>query len=170
MDVVVGPGPSYEGPVPCSSPEAPRHVDARDFEVTAAVGSEVYGILSNPFLDQAFRTVSYRMHITVHAGGTWSYEEEGVLEIAGRDAPFHHIDRNTLTRRANRSRLTEGDFVLGGSVRCSFQRGELKRLQVCDEQLGVAVHPVVVDRPAIRRACHVERRAELARERASVIS
>jgi hypothetical protein len=38
------------------------------------------------------------MHVTVHAEGTWSYEEEGVLEIAGRDAPFHHIDRKTLTR------------------------------------------------------------------------
>ena len=47
---------------------------------------------------QAFRTVSYRMHVTVHEDGTWSYEEEGVLDIAGRDTLFHHIDRNTLTR------------------------------------------------------------------------
>jgi len=31
----------------------------------------------------------------VHDDGTWSYEEEGVLEIPGRDQPFHHIDRNT---------------------------------------------------------------------------
>src|SRR5437016_3774552 len=54
--------------------------DAKEFEVTAAVGSEVYGILSNPFLDQAFRTLSYRMHVTVNDDGTWSYEEEGVLQ------------------------------------------------------------------------------------------
>lgn len=72
--------------------------DAREFEVTAAVGSEVYGILSNPFLDHAFRTLSYRMHVTVNDDGTWSYEEEGVLQIPGRDVPFHHIDRNTLTK------------------------------------------------------------------------
>jgi hypothetical protein len=72
--------------------------DATDFEVTAAVGSEVYGILSNPFLDRAFRTLSYRMHVTVHPDGTWSYEEEGVLDIPDRNEPFHHIDRNTLTR------------------------------------------------------------------------
>jgi hypothetical protein len=71
-----------------------------DFEVRAAVGSEVYGILSNPFLDANFRTLSYRMHVTVHADGTWSYEEEGVLVIPGRGEPFPHTDRNTLVRVA----------------------------------------------------------------------
>ena len=76
----------------------PAAADAREFEVSAAVGSEIYGILSNPFLDQSFRTLSYRMHVTVHDDGTWSYEEEGVLDIPGRDAPFSHIDRNTLIR------------------------------------------------------------------------
>jgi hypothetical protein len=54
--------------------------------------------LSNPFLDQAFRTLSYRMHVRANPDGTWSYEEEGVLQIPGRDAAFHHIDRNTLTK------------------------------------------------------------------------
>ena len=34
-----------------------------------------YGILSNPFLDRAFHTVSFRMRVTVHDDGTWSYEE-----------------------------------------------------------------------------------------------
>ena len=76
----------------------PAACDAKEFELTAAVGSEVHGILSNPFLDRAFRTLSYRMHVTVHDDGTWSYEEEGVLEIPGRDQPFRHVDRNTLTR------------------------------------------------------------------------
>jgi hypothetical protein len=71
---------------------------ATEFEVNAAVGSEVYGILSNPFLEQAFRTLSYRMGVTVHPDGTWSYEEVGVLAIPDRDDPFEHIDRNTLTR------------------------------------------------------------------------
>lgn len=78
----------------------PAAADATDFELTAAVGSEVYGILSNPFLDQAFRTLSYRIHVTVNGDGTWSYEEEGVLQIPDRDQPFSHIDRNTLTRVA----------------------------------------------------------------------
>jgi hypothetical protein len=74
--------------------------DATEFEVRAEVGSEVYGILSNPFLDRNFRTLSYRMRITVHPDNTWSYEEEGILDIPGRDEPFPHVDRNTLTRVA----------------------------------------------------------------------
>ena len=78
-----------------SGPAAP---DATDFTLCATVGSEVHGILSNPFLDEAFRTLSYRIHVTVNEDGTWSYEEEGVLQIPGRDEPFSHIDRNTLTR------------------------------------------------------------------------
>jgi hypothetical protein len=72
--------------------------DATDFELTATVGSEVHGILSNPFLDQAFRTLSYRINVTVNGDGTWSYEEEGVLQIPGREELFSHIDRNTLTK------------------------------------------------------------------------
>jgi hypothetical protein len=76
----------------------PAGPDATDFELTAAVGSEIFGILSNPFLDQAFRTLSYRIQITINTDGTWSYEEEGVLQIPGRDEPFSHTDRNTLTR------------------------------------------------------------------------
>ncbi len=72
--------------------------DATEFEVRAGVGSEVYGILSNPFLDRAFRTLSYRMRVTHHPDRTWAYEEEGVLEIPDRDEPFSHIDRNTMTR------------------------------------------------------------------------
>ncbi len=74
--------------------------DATEFAVEAAVGSEVYGILSNPFLDEAFRTLSYRMDVRVHPDGSWSYEELGVLAIPGRDEPFHHVDRNILTRLA----------------------------------------------------------------------
>jgi hypothetical protein len=72
--------------------------DATEFEVRAAVGSEVYGILSNPYLDQAFRTLSYRMTVSVNPDDTWSYDEEGVLAIPIRDEPFSHTDHNTLTR------------------------------------------------------------------------
>jgi hypothetical protein len=74
--------------------------DATQFELHATVGSEVYGILSNPFLDRSFRTLSYRMRIAINGDDTWSYEEEGVLEIRDRDGPFSHIDRNTLARVA----------------------------------------------------------------------
>ena len=76
----------------------PAEPDASEFELTAAIGSEVNSIVSNPFLARAFRTTSYRIHVTISDDGTWSYEEEGVLEIPGSAEPFHHVDRNTLRR------------------------------------------------------------------------
>jgi hypothetical protein len=72
--------------------------DATEFEVSAALGSEVYGILSNPFLDRAFRTVSFRIHVTVHDDDTWSYEEHTALRVPDRDGLVDHLDRNTLRR------------------------------------------------------------------------
>jgi hypothetical protein len=78
----------------------PAEVEATDFELTATHGSTVFGILSNPFLEEAFRTLSYRIRVTVNGDDTWSYREEGVLEIPGGDKPFHHVDSNTLTRVA----------------------------------------------------------------------
>jgi hypothetical protein len=79
----------------------PADTDATDFELKATLGSETYGILSNPFLNQSFRTVGYRIHVTTHADGTWSYEEEGLLQIPGLAEIFHHTDRNTLSRVAD---------------------------------------------------------------------
>lgn len=78
----------------------PATASATEFQVEAIVGSETYGILSNPFLDRAFRTTSFRMKVTVHPDGTWAYDEETVLEIPGRAEPFIHRDSNTLTRVA----------------------------------------------------------------------
>jgi hypothetical protein len=101
----------------------PAEPDAKDFELTAALGSTIFGILSNPFLDEAFRTVSYRIHVTINDDGTWSYEEEGVMQIPGQDEPFHHIDGNTLTRVAAPTlnplaQMAGGDGSLGiGSLR-----------------------------------------------------
>ena len=81
----------------------PATYDATEFEVRAARGSTIDGIASNPFLDQNFRTLSFRMRVTFGTDGTWSYEQETILEIPSRDTPFSHIDRNTLTRIAEPS-------------------------------------------------------------------
>jgi hypothetical protein len=70
--------------------------DATEFEVDAKLGSEVHGILSNPFLDSAFRTVKFHMIVRVHTDGTWSYEEHTQLRIPDREALIDHVDRNTL--------------------------------------------------------------------------
>jgi hypothetical protein len=74
----------------------PASAGAREFELTATLGSEVNGIVSNPFLLRGFRTLSYRISVSIEADGIWSYESEGMLEIPGFDAPFRHVDRNTL--------------------------------------------------------------------------
>jgi hypothetical protein len=72
--------------------------DAAEFAVTAEIDSEVYGILSNPFLLRAFRTTRYRMRVLVPGDGTWSYTEETTLAVEGRNEPFLHTDHNTLRR------------------------------------------------------------------------
>jgi hypothetical protein len=74
--------------------------DAVRFEVSAARGSTVNGICSTPFLEEAFRTDSFRMEVTINPDGTWSYSEVTVLQVKGQAAPFQHTDRNTLTRVA----------------------------------------------------------------------
>ena len=72
--------------------------DATSFELVATRGTEVYGICSNPFLEHAFQTVEFRIKVTTHPDGRWSYDQDTVMRIRGRDEPFHHTDRNTLTR------------------------------------------------------------------------
>jgi hypothetical protein len=74
--------------------------DATEFELVATQGSDAFGICSNPFLNHAFKTVEYRIKVSVHPDGAWSYDMDTVMMIRGRDEPFHHLDRNTLTRVA----------------------------------------------------------------------
>jgi hypothetical protein len=71
-----------------------------EFEVSASVGSEIYGILSNPFLDRAFHTVHFRLRVMVHDDGTWSYEEHTQMRVPDREGLVDHVDRNTLKRIA----------------------------------------------------------------------
>jgi len=74
--------------------------DAKEFELVAKRGSESYGICSTPFLEYAFRTVEYRIRVTVNADGSWTYDEDTVLVIRGQAEPFHHTDRSTLVKIA----------------------------------------------------------------------
>ena len=74
--------------------------DATTFELVAERGSTVNGICSGPFLEDAFRTDSFRITVTINADDTWSYFEDTVLQVRGRPEPFHHTDRNHLKRVA----------------------------------------------------------------------
>jgi hypothetical protein len=78
----------------------PAEPDATEFTLKAELGSNVHGILSNPFLDRAFRTTSFAIHVKVTSDDAWSYDEDTMLEIPGQPGPFRHRDRNHLTRVA----------------------------------------------------------------------
>lgn len=78
----------------------PAEATSTHFVVRASLGSDIYGILSNPFLDRAFRTRSFEMSVSIHDDGTWSYEEVAELVTPGSPGAFRHVDTNTLTRVA----------------------------------------------------------------------
>jgi len=74
--------------------------DAKSFTLAAVRGSLTNGIVSNPFLEQAFRTERYTIKVDIHGDGAWSYEQDTLLIIPGQTEPFHHTDRNRLRKIA----------------------------------------------------------------------
>ncbi|HEY1934051.1 MAG TPA: heme-binding beta-barrel domain-containing protein [Acetobacteraceae bacterium] len=72
--------------------------DAKSFRLEAVRGSLTNGIVSNPFLEHAFRTERYEITVAINDDGTWSYAEDTLLTIPGQAETFRHIDRNTLRR------------------------------------------------------------------------
>jgi hypothetical protein len=76
------------------------NADSTSFELVATRDSDTYGICSTPFLDYAFKTVEYRIKVSINPDDTWSYDQDTVMMIRGKTEPFHHTDRNTLIRVA----------------------------------------------------------------------
>jgi len=72
--------------------------DDNTLVLTATRGETEYGICSTSFLEKAFRTDSYRIEVTFHPDGSWSYVQETLLQVHGR--PFQHRDVNTLVKVA----------------------------------------------------------------------
>ena len=72
--------------------------DAKQFTLIATRGETGAGICSNPYLDENFRTDIFTITVTVHDDGSWSYDEDTVMQIKGQEEPFHHRDTNRLTR------------------------------------------------------------------------
>jgi hypothetical protein len=70
--------------------------DARSFSLKAT--REAGQISDIPFLAHAFKTTEFTIDVTIHDDGTWSYDEDTVLAIQGQAEPFHHRDRNTLSK------------------------------------------------------------------------
>jgi hypothetical protein len=74
--------------------------DARTFTLSAERGETAYGICSNPYLEENFRTDRFVITVTIHDDDTWSYDEDTVMTIKGESEPFHHRDNNRLHRVA----------------------------------------------------------------------
>lgn len=72
--------------------------DATTFSLSAAAGDPRYGICSNQYLTENAATLSYRVTITAHADGTWSYDETSMLQMREMTEPFAHTDHNRLHR------------------------------------------------------------------------
>jgi len=69
--------------------------DATKLVLTATRGPTDYGICSTTFLEQAFRTDSYRIEVTFNPDDSWSYVLDTMLDVRGQ-GPFQHRDVNTL--------------------------------------------------------------------------
>jgi hypothetical protein len=67
--------------------------------VRATRGDTAYGIVSTAFLEHAFRTDAYRLTVTFHPDGSWSYVSETTLTVRGQ-GPFDHRDENRLFKIA----------------------------------------------------------------------
>lgn len=72
--------------------------DSNSFSVKADAGSETYGICSNPFLIEEFKTVKFEMNMTFKDANTLSYDQTTFLKMKGREDLFLHTDKNTLSR------------------------------------------------------------------------
>lgn len=72
--------------------------DARKFTLEARSGDEVFGIRSSPFLNQEFKTLRYTVEVELLDDDTLRYESHTFMQMKGREAPFNHVDANTLRR------------------------------------------------------------------------
>jgi hypothetical protein len=72
--------------------------DATSFELVATRGATTNGICSNPFIEYAFQTMELRIRVTINPNGTWAYNEDTTMIVRGQSEPFHHTDRNILTK------------------------------------------------------------------------
>ena len=88
----------HDSPRPDRSGGRRRGVDATVLRVSAVLGSPTFGICSNPFSICEFRTVRYNSILTFNSPYSLSYEEDTQIQMKGRDAVFHHVDRNSLEK------------------------------------------------------------------------
>jgi hypothetical protein len=72
--------------------------NATNFTLVAEVGSSIYGIASNPFLDAVYRTERFELTVTINADGSLSYMQDTVLKMKNIPELFHHTDGNSMRK------------------------------------------------------------------------
>ena len=109
----------------------PAEADATEFELTAARRHRGVRHPVEPVPRGSFRTLSYRIHVTVNGDGTWSYEEEGRAADPGprRAVPPHR------PQYAHPGRRTDAQPA-GAVRRRSFTRNDLKSRRSRRQSVG----------------------------------
>lgn len=72
--------------------------NSKGFHLTAEVGSDTYGILSNKYLDESYKTMKYILDVAIKNDGSFSYKETTQLWIPINNAIFDHTDENILNK------------------------------------------------------------------------
>jgi hypothetical protein len=70
----------------------------KSFRLYAELGSATFGVCSNPFLDKEFQTVGFTLDMKFNEDGSFSYDQNTVIQIKGQPNRFEHRDKNTLRK------------------------------------------------------------------------
>ncbi len=76
----------------------PAEQDSTEFKVTAKLGSQTFGVCSNPFLDEEFQTIQYDVKFEMLDEDTFSYDENTQIKMKGQNRIFDHTEKNTLKK------------------------------------------------------------------------
>ncbi|MBN2616512.1 MAG: FABP family protein [Bacteroidales bacterium] len=68
------------------------------FTLSAQLENPVHGISSNPFLDKEFRTLQYNITFQKLDSNTFTYNENTLIQIKGRESVFEHTEKNVMKR------------------------------------------------------------------------
>ena len=72
--------------------------DDTEFTMKADLGSHTYGLCSNKFLDEEFKTISYEIKFEFLDENKFLYDENTRIQIKGQDKIFDHTEKNTLVK------------------------------------------------------------------------
>ncbi|MBT4792716.1 MAG: FABP family protein [Halobacteriovoraceae bacterium] len=73
-------------------------INATEFLLAAELGSPTYGLCSNKFLDEEFKTLSYEIKFEFLDEGKFLYNENTRIKIKGQESIFDHRESNTLVK------------------------------------------------------------------------